>query len=173
MTSPRFQGPDWTAALHHLEHGPLFAFSGWPHRTLPSIAAGVYSIWRDQQLVYVGMAGRGSLVEEPSSTKPRGLADRLRSHASGRRSGDKFCVYVCDRLVLPTLSPEDIQQVSSGALSLDERTQAFIHAHLGYRFVQVPDGASALSLENQVKGGALSCGPPLLNPHTRRKNKGP
>jgi hypothetical protein len=35
-------------------------------------------------------------------------------HASGRRSGDRFCVYVADRLVLPTLSQEDITAIGSG-----------------------------------------------------------
>jgi hypothetical protein len=45
---------------------------------------------------------------------PQGIYTRLLSHASGRRSGDQFCVYVADRLVLPTLSPENIAAIASG-----------------------------------------------------------
>jgi hypothetical protein len=29
-----------------------------------------------------------------------------------RRSGDQFCVYVADRLVLPTLSQDDIMAIA-------------------------------------------------------------
>jgi hypothetical protein len=48
--------------------------------------------------VYVGVAGR--------NPRGAGLASRLRSHASGRRSGDQFCGYVADQYVLPELTPE-------------------------------------------------------------------
>ena len=32
------------------------------------------------------------------------LWTRLGSHASGRRSGDQFNVYICDRFVVPALT---------------------------------------------------------------------
>jgi hypothetical protein len=60
----------------------------------PGSGAGVYTIWDDEGgLVYAGIAGRN-----PAG---KGLASRLRSHASGRRSGDQFCVYVADHYVHP------------------------------------------------------------------------
>jgi hypothetical protein len=60
---------------------------------LPRSGAGVDTIWDAAgELVYVGVAGRN-----PAGT---GLASRLRSHASGRRSGDQFCVYVADHYVM-------------------------------------------------------------------------
>ena len=44
---------------------------------------------------------------------------RLASHASGRRSGDQFLIYVCDRLVLPRLGNR-IGEIAGGALSLGD-----------------------------------------------------
>jgi hypothetical protein len=49
--------------------------------------------------------------------KRKGLLDRLNRHASGRRSGDQFCVYVFDRLLLPTLTASEIQRIADSELS--------------------------------------------------------
>ena len=89
---------------------------------------------------------------------------RLQSHASGRRSGDQFCVYVADRMVLPTLSPEDITGIASGRHSMDALVRRYIHESLGYRFAMLPDGAAAYAAEAAIKGGAWQHGRPLLNP---------
>ena len=80
-----------------LSTGPLFWFADWPCGEVPRSGALVYTISdRSGRFVYVGMAGRG-LVDDPASTTVRtgaGPWGRLGSHASGRRSGDQFCVYV-------------------------------------------------------------------------------
>jgi hypothetical protein len=170
MTNPVFHRPDWTEALQHLQTGTRFRFADWPNPSVPRVSAGVYAIWYSAALIYVGMAGRGqseeALVAHSATVraKARGLADRLRNHASGRRSGDQFCVSICDRLVLPTLTAGQISQVAAGTLSLDGATRAFIHQHLSYSYIVVPDGKTAQELENAVKGGALISGRPLLNP---------
>jgi len=52
---------------------------------------------------------------------PSTLYTRLRSHASGRRSGDQFCIYVADRFVLPTLSQEDIMAITKAAQAVASR----------------------------------------------------
>ncbi len=71
--------------------------------------------------MYVGMAGR-SLTQESITDKRQdplaraGLWGRLNSHASGRRSGDQFYVYVADRLVLPRLAPEPLLGVNVVAI---------------------------------------------------------
>jgi hypothetical protein len=77
--------------LDQLEHGPLHRFADYATLTgvIPGSGAGVYTVWDDAGgLVYAGIAGRN-----PAG---KGLVSRLRSHASGRRSGDQFCVYVAD-----------------------------------------------------------------------------
>ena len=74
--------------LQRLESGRAYRFAH--HSTLtdviPGSSAGVYTIWDDAgELIYVGVAGR--------NPQGKGLASRLRSHASRRRNGDQFCVY--------------------------------------------------------------------------------
>ena len=46
--------------LDVLLHGPLFRFADWPVEAVPKAAAGVYSIWDQARLLYVGMSGRGA-----------------------------------------------------------------------------------------------------------------
>ena len=142
-------------------------FSDWPLRHVPPVAAGVYTIWDGTALIYVGMAGR-SLTPETIATystagKSTGLYSRLNSHAGGRRSGDQFCVYVADRLVLPALSPEQISEIASGALSFDTLVRAYVRERLSYRYIEVPDGTTARAVESAARGGALGQ-PPALNP---------
>jgi len=100
--------------------------------------------------------------DEP--TKAKGLWTRLNSHASGRRSGDQFCVYVCDRFVTPSLSAEQLAQLAKGELALDALTRKLIRDRYEYRFVKAPDGAAALALERDIQRGALDAGKPFLNP---------
>jgi hypothetical protein len=143
-------------------------FAAWPDARVPSAAAGVYTIWRGPQLVYVGMAGRSldeaAIRQHAENGSRKGLADRLNSHASGRRSGDQFCVYVADRLVLPAMTAADLEFVGRGELSLDARVREFVRRELQFRFVVVRDGAEARELERVVRAGGLPAGKPLLNP---------
>lgn len=150
--------------LQALEGGAVYHFRDWPNRAIPRAVAGVYTIWDGAELIYVGMAGRvkGLLTAQPG--RATGLFSRLASHASGRRSGDQFCVYVCDRLVLKELSSEQIEQIAAGRGSLDQLTKHYIHGRLSYRFIQTDDGRTALQIEHLARAGALTVGRPLLNP---------
>lgn len=152
-----------------LEDGPLYKFSSWPNTAVPRVAAGVYSIWRGQDYVYVGMAGRGQTtdslrVRSAAERGTTGLFSRLNSHASGRRSGDQFCVYVCDRFVLRCLSTEEIILIGNGALSLDSFIRTFIREHLAYRFIVTESGQEAATIERAARQSLPHSGPPLLNP---------
>jgi hypothetical protein len=148
--------------LHKLEEGPLYRFAdhaglGW---VIPGSGAGVYTIWDNEGgLVYVGVAGRN-----PSG---RGLASRLRSHASGRRSGDQFCVYVADHYVLPELSRNQIEAIRDSRLSMDALVREKIASSFAFRFAAVPDYSTALQIESAIKGGGLRTGGPRLNPSRR------
>ncbi len=99
------------------------------------------------------MAGRAIVVDDDQAAGPpkSGLRGRLASHTSGRRSGDQFCIYVFDRLVLPTLSREQIENAGAGELSLDTVTRAYIHANLSYRLTFTNDAAEARQLERQIQ----------------------
>ena len=102
-----------------LINGPIYRFADWPNPSVPVFGAGVYTIWHsDGRFIYVGMSGRGMTPDTKRRNTPQGIYTRLKSHSSGRRSGDQFCVYVADRLVLPSLSQEDIASIASGREAL-------------------------------------------------------
>ena len=153
-----------------LATGLAYGFAVWPNPEVPNWRAGVYTIWDDEAFLYVGMAGRGLpdnahlSPEAQASNRNRGLRDRLNSHASGRRSGDQFCVYVCDRLILSTLSQGDITKVAAGEMSLDALTREYIRDRLSYRFVVSETAKDAFHLEEIVRLAGLDGAKPLLNP---------
>jgi hypothetical protein len=74
-------------------------------------------------------------VSDGGRVMAKGLWTRLNAHASGRRSGNQFCVYISDRFVVPELSPSQQQQLAAGTLSLDSLIRAFVRERLAYRFV--------------------------------------
>lgn len=141
-----------------------FRFSAWPNPEVPKAAAGVYAIWRGDELIYCGMSGRSIASGASLPVRRYGLVTRLNSHASGRLSGDQFCVYVANRLVLPTLAPSELAEFGSGRHTLDAYTRRLIHREFEYQFVVVGSGAEALALEARCRRGDVFGGKPLLNP---------
>ena len=150
--------------MRALETGPSHRFSDWPNPSVPKVAVGVYTVWDYGRLIYVGMSGRALTAEDTDApdepTKTKGLWTRLDSHASGRRSGDQFCVYVCDRFVVPQLSAQQQTEIGAGGLSIDALTRD----NFEHRYVTVGNGKDAFALERDVQRGALSVGKPFLNP---------
>ena len=153
--------------LVDLEHGSLRRFSAWPDTDCPRVAAGVYTIWRGPQLLFVGMSDRGltrrNLEMSRNLGRTVGLWSRLDAHASGRRSGDHLRDYL-DFLVLEGLSVDQIERVAAGELRFDDLVRAFIGSELTYRYVITEDGEAAFALERDVRCGALGCGRPHVNP---------
>ncbi len=98
-----------------------------------------------------------------ADAKGRGPWGRLNSHASGRRSGDQFCIYICDRLVLPSLHNR-LPDVAEGTLSLDQATKEFIRERLSFRVRAVLSPSEAFNLERALQRGEADIGKPLLNP---------
>jgi len=108
-------------------------------------------------------ATRGLLAAKQLEGKRFGLFTRLASHASGRRSGDQFCVYVADQLVLPRLSADQIDAISRRELRFDNLVKEYIHSNLDFGFVEADDGEMARDAEDDARSGALGQ-KPLLNP---------
>jgi hypothetical protein len=155
--------------VDELQDGPAFRFADWPSDHVPRRAAGVYTVWRAADLIYAGMSGRGAQAEDFVAHPERpatamGLWTRLNSHASGRRSGDQFNIYICDRFIIPALTPTQQADIGSGHLLLDQLTRTYIREHLLYRFQVCPDGGAALATERAVRAGSLPAGRPRLNP---------
>jgi hypothetical protein len=94
--------------VNELQAGLLFMFDDWPNDQVPRRAASVYMVWRGDEFIHAGMRGRGAQLEDfvakpghQGTEKAKGLWTRLDSHASGRRSGEQFNVYICDRFIIP------------------------------------------------------------------------
>ena len=137
-------------------------FSEWPNAEVPAIAAGVYAIWEGDVLVYCGMSGRS--IESAKHKKKYGLITRLSSHASGRLSGDQFCVYVANRLVIPALTSEQLPKFATGELMLDVLTKSYINERFEYQFMCVQTSLNAFELEMRCRSGEVFNMKPLLNP---------
>ena len=156
--------------VSELTRGALHPFASWPNISVPKFGAGVYTIWHNNgRLIYVGMSGRAITADTSPRSTPHGIYTRLHSHASGRRIGDQFCVYVADRLVLPNLSAKEIASIVSGRHNLDAFVRRYIHEHLGYRFAVLPSVTQAYAMETAIKSGELKEGRPLLNPGGRTR----
>ena len=141
-------------------------FSDWPNRDLPLVAAGVYAIWNKDELIYCGMSGRDIENAKHNKKSKYGLITRLGAHASGRLSGNQFCVYVANRIVIPSLTPEQISRFESGELTLDTLTKKFIREHLEYQYAIVDSSARAYAMELLARNGTLFSQKPRLNPVT-------
>jgi hypothetical protein len=50
--------------VQELETGPLHRFRDWPNGQVPKRAAGVYTVWDGDRLLYVGMSGRAMTAED-------------------------------------------------------------------------------------------------------------
>ena len=143
------------------------AFQDWPNSEIPRVTAGVYVIWHKDQLIYCGMSGREIEKHRFSNSKKKyGLVTRLASHASGRLSGDQFCVYVANRLVIPDLKQEDLEAFRDGKQTLDALTKKYIHQNFEYQYCLLESSQEAYSLEAQCRRGDVFGTVPLLNPST-------
>jgi hypothetical protein len=76
-----------------------------------------------------------------------GLHSRLGSHASGQRGGDKFCVYVADKILAAT-----------GHSATDEFVRDYVCEHLSYRYFVFDaftrnDQKTAYRLERRIQAG--------------------
>jgi hypothetical protein len=161
--------PDEAAIIEHLATGPLHRFGDWPNADVPKVAIGLYTVWRDGEFVYVGMAGRSALANltaRQAAGGTSGLRSRLRSHASGRRSGDQFCVYVADKLL-----------AAAGHPVSDDFVRDYVCQHLSYRYfafegLTSEEQETARRVERRVQAGETPLGKPLLNPAAavRRRN---
>jgi len=86
-----FFPPGTVRDVIELTAGPLRRFADWPDEQVPRRTAGVYTVWRDEEFLYVGMSGRGAQSEDFTSQPGapdgnKGLWTRLNSHASGRKA---------------------------------------------------------------------------------------
>ena len=142
--------PDLEELWYDLNRQPVHAFADWPNREIPKGKPGAYLIYQSSKWIYIGMTFKN-------------LQSRLNQHASGRRSGDQFCVYLGDRLVMPKLGIDQMKDLFSGELSLDHEIKKFVRSQLSYRYLLVKDDPTARTLEAHGLQVAKGQGAELLN----------
>lgn len=133
------------------------SFSEDPRKFIPDKGSIIYSVWhKDETFIYIGISGL------QKSLSKRSPLSRVISHASGRRSGDQFCIYIHDFYVIPKLVEKG--EYNPGVGILDKLTKDFIRTNLSYRFVGFDTDDSDLivrRLETKIKSGALGFSPTL------------
>jgi hypothetical protein len=136
---------------------PSFSFKDNPRHIIPNKGSIIYSVWDgDEQFIYIGISGL------QKSLNRRNPISRMQSHASGRRSGDQFCIYIHDIFVIPGLIKTGEYESERGWL--DKVTQKYIHDNLRYRFVSfLSDDSDGIvrKLENKIKKGDMGFTPKI------------
>ena len=155
MTNYVLDGHD-LSALFDFSTSPI-PFSEDPRRHVPNSGSIIYSVWdKDEKFIYIGISGLQKTLEK------RSPLSRMISHASGRRSGDQFCIYIHDFYVVPELVEKGQYTPSIGVL--DKLTKDFIQINLTYRFVGFEaDNSDVIvrRLETKIKSGAFGFSPYL------------
>ena len=129
-----------------MEQAKLFcqriAFQDWPNSEIPGVAAGVYVIWHNDQLIYCGMSGR-EIEKHRFSNSKKNMA------------------------WLPDLTQVDLEAFRGGKKTLDALTKKYIHQHLEHQYRLLESSQAAYALEAQCRCGDVFGVPPLLNPSKR------
>ncbi|HCE4735566.1 TPA: hypothetical protein NGU80_004777 [Vibrio parahaemolyticus] len=153
--------------IEKLRTSDLYEFSNWKNNNIPDVCAGVYVIYdSDENFLYVGMAGAALTAEviaaKEKAKKKSGLRDRLGSHASGYRSGDRFNIYIGDLYVLKTLSNQTIDNISCAKESFDSHIKEYIKQNLSYRYI-ITNHDQVRELENYIQKNGIAGELPLIN----------
>ena len=139
---------------------PSHSFSGNLKEIVPKTGSIIYTIWSlSEDFLYVGIAG---LQKDKSRRSP---FSRMKSHASGVRSGDQFCIYVQDYYVIPELVASGHYEPAKGYL--DRLTKEFIHNNLRFRFKHFTSDDSdkvVRHLEVEIQSGVFGHPKPAINP---------
>lgn len=133
------------------------SFADWPDPTVPMGGAGVYTIWDGAgRFLHAGIAIAGE--------GKGGLRLCLAAHASGRRLADDVCIQLADRLLLPTLTQEEIRAIAAAQQSMDALLRDFIRRELRYRWAACSTVAEARAAAAMLRAGDWPHGMPLLKP---------
>ncbi len=128
-----------------LNAGELHTFSNEIPKHLQNVK-GLYTVWNRDMLKYVGVS--------------KNLGERLQKHRSGSRSGDKFNIYVFDRIILRTLTQDQINSIASGQLKADILIKKYVQDNYSYRYIVLNEThvtkADLCSIETKIKNEGLA-----------------
>ena len=153
--------------IENLRTSKLYRFSDWKDNTIPNICAGVYAVYdSDENFIYIGMAGeklnKEKIAAKEKAKKKSGLRDRLGSHATGYRSGDRFNIYIGDLYVLKILTQTDIDNISLGRDSFDSHIKSYVKDNLSYRYL-ITSHDIVRQLETYIKKNGINGELPKIN----------
>ena len=130
--------------------GSLHKYSDWPNPDVPP-KSGVYAVWQEEELVWVGSAG-GS------------LRSRFEKHAKGQRRGSEFLKAVYARLMFRQLGLEKAMQMAGETqLLVDVITAKFVKGHLAYQYLPTHNEQSAETIAKAICQGKTRHPKPFLN----------
>ena len=148
--------------FEQLEAGPTVAMGGLLAAEGGEITTspGVYTIWLDEQLLYVGISRTDP--RETANKNAKGVFGRLKTYYDGRRTND-LMLALCDRFVTPHLTAGELTALGRGELDLNRMTRTFAHERLMIRAHEC-SGKDAGNIERIIRRQGLpSGGLPLFN----------
>lgn len=149
--------------LAHLENGPRHPLGHIHNHEAVKYRPGVYTLWRGEEFLYVGMSYRAS-DPTPEVDGKWGLWGRIRTHHSSRPG--HLTRAILSRFVIPSLTPDDVDAMRQGDDDLlDQRLLEFVDNEIDYRAWISDNGDDARQVENLIRRDGLPrAGQPLLNP---------
>ncbi|MDA0716105.1 MAG: hypothetical protein O3A74_06065 [archaeon] len=120
---------------------------------------GCYLIWRNEELIYVGVSGKVWTQNNPNTSH---LNQRLSDHFRGTKS-DVFPIKVFERIVLNQITRDEIQAVTNGTIEIRHLARDYIRTNLTFTFATTTDYKLAEKTETLIRKGSLGQ-KPLLNP---------
>jgi hypothetical protein len=129
-------------------------------RAVPNDKIGVYSVWRHDRLVYVGMVDRaiGRALTLASQLLARGQgfeAAWLRMRPDAGRETSSASTY-STAWSCPPSTASRLKTPLRGRLSLDGLTRQLIRQSPSYQFTLMPDAATARAVEMQIQREGLA-----------------
>ena len=138
-------------AANNLFGAQLHRYSHWPNPKVPD-SPGVYAVWEEQELVWVGSVG-GS------------LRSRLDRHVKGQRRGSEFLKAVYARLMFRHMGLEKAMRTAGETqLLVDAITGRYVRQQLAYRYLSTEDESSADKIAQLICSGKTPYSKPFLNP---------
>jgi hypothetical protein len=126
--------------------------------------SGIYALWFGDRLLYIGISTKDP--KDTTNPQARGVPGRLSTYARARLTSD-FAVAVAFRFVVPEFTPEEVQRLAAGTMSVRDvqtRVKAWIADNIEFSVV-LCDGPTAAAVEREARRDGLGVGgPPEFNP---------
>ena len=120
--------------LDMLGFSPHYPFAMPDWNAVPDVP-GVYVIFDENELIYVGMAGRSGKGS---------LRRRLRDHSSGQVVNMFVQYLLFDRILFTAEPPKSPSEAKT-------RCRAYIRENCGFRFLAARNRLEAVQIENRMK----------------------